>query len=219
MTKQLIRATLLLTLCLMNSSGLIAQPLTPQKGDTIDVRILGESKNPWIEPSTIFGVLGILGGLAGVLVQRYWYRLDEQRKNELAIRERLQAHVFDSLKWFEGHTQKRNIGIAVIEANWNKFEEMQPTWRAILTNQAVYLLAESGQSDASHELANLERIMTLLIRTIDRLSNEQKEDIKQAIANNRDKNKGLRGIKSELITIWDSNLVLPAQKAAPPAKD
>jgi len=196
-------ATLLFLACLGNAFSATAQLPALQQGGTIDVRLLGESKNPWTEPTTIFGLLGILGGFGGVLIQRYWHRLDERKKAEQAERARLQAHVFDSLKWFEGKTQKRSIGIAVIEGNWDKFPDLQPTWLAILTNQAVYLLAESGQANAAHEQANLQRIIDLLIRTTNALSSPQKGSIRDAIANNR-KGKGLQGIDSALLTTWDN---------------
>ncbi len=181
MFKQLIFTALLITACFANPSGLMAQVPPPQQGSTIDVRLLGESKNPWTEPSTIFGLVGTVGGLVGMLVQRLLQLRDEQRKNLQAERERLQFHLFDSLKWFEGRTQKRSIGIAVIEANWKTVEAMRPTWLAVLTNQAVYLLTKtekteemeeskksekSDESDAAHEIANLERIMNLLNKAI-----------------------------------------------------
>lgn len=193
----------LMLACLGATSEVVAQIQTTPQGGTIDVRLVEESKNPWIEPATIFGLLGILGGLGGVLLQQYWHRVDERRKAELADRERLQAHVFDSLKWFEGKTQKRSIGIAVIEGNWDKFPDVQRTWLAVLTNQAVYLLVESGQQDAAHERANLQRIMDLLIRGITALSAEQNSSIRNAIKENRS-GKGLRGIDKNLLDKWDT---------------
>jgi hypothetical protein len=196
-------AALLFLACLGNAFSAMAQTLQP--GGTIDVRLLNSPTNPWTEPTTIFGLLGILGGLGGVLLQRYWHRLDERKKAEQDERARLQAHVFDSLRWFEGKTQKRSIGIAIIEGNWDQFPDLQPTWLAILTNQAVYLLAESGQANAAHEQANLQRILDLLISATTSLSSAQKSSIREAIASNRN-GKGLQGLDRSSLDRWDKTL-------------
>jgi len=74
------------------------------------------------------------------------------------------------LHWFEGDTQKRSLGIAVIEANWNSAKSLHRTWTAVLTNQALYLLSQSGQGEAVHEIANLKRIMNLLLLHKDKSS-------------------------------------------------
>ena len=90
-------------------------------------------------------------------------------------------HVLDSLRWFEGKTQRRSIGISVIEGNWARFPDLQGTWTAVLANQAVYLLSESGQDDAWHERANLQRIMRLLCRPEVQLSDDQRDSLMDAI--------------------------------------
>jgi hypothetical protein len=174
-----------------------------QTPDRIDVRLLSDPQNPWTEPSTIIGVLGVLGGITGVLIQRLWHLRDERRSAERADRDRLQAHVLDSLKWFEGKTQKRSIGIAVVEGNWNKFAELRLTWLAVLTNQAIYLLAESGQDDAAHERSNLNRMMTLLSQTESSVSPDQRKSLVDAIDKNI-KGAGLRGIDRTLLDGWRS---------------
>jgi hypothetical protein len=68
------------------------------------------------------------------------------------------------LKWFEGDTQKRSIGISLVTANWDSFPELHRTWLGVLANQAVYLLAVSGQGSKPHEITNLKRIMAVLIQ-------------------------------------------------------
>ena len=151
-----------------------------------------------MEPGTILGALGVLGGIAGMLLQQYWHRRDAERA-------RLQAHFLDSLKWFEGKTQKRSIGTAVVEGNWDRFSDLRPMWIPILTNQAGYLLAESGQEDAFHELENLNRIMRLLLAAPHSLTRDQKEGIRAAIDRNA-KGEGLKGLNSETLKKWSVQL-------------
>lgn len=115
------------------------------KDQTQSKSILEQSKDviPW---------LTTLLALIALILQQKW---------QLA-RDR-QSHLYNSLHWFEGDTQKRSLGIAVIEANWNSAKSLHRTWTAVLTNQALYLLGQSGQKDATHEIANLKRIMNLLL--------------------------------------------------------
>ena len=98
---------------------------------------------PWITALT---------AIIGFFLQRMW----QLKKDRL---ERL----YNSLQWFEGHTQKRSLGIAMIEANWHKEKSFHKTWVSILTNQAVYLLRQSEQGHSAHEIENLKRIMRLLV--------------------------------------------------------
>lgn len=186
---------------MFQAASLAQQPA--QQAERIDVRLLSDPRNPWAEPATMIGLLGVVGGILGVMIQRHWHRQDEERAAERAERDRLQAHVLNSLKWFEGKTQKRSIGIAVIEGNWEQFADLQPTWIAVLTNQAVYLLAQSGQADAAHERANLARIMTLLRRRGASVSPEQGVSLVEAIDENR-QGAGLRGIASKTLDEWDT---------------
>jgi len=69
---------------------------------------------------------------------------------------------FHALDWLSGGTQKRNLGIAAIEGYWQNrsFRELSI---ALLSNSAIYLLLESRQEDAEHELNNLYRMMNLLL--------------------------------------------------------
>ncbi|MDB4949622.1 MAG: hypothetical protein JWM27_2271 [Gemmatimonadetes bacterium] len=81
---------------------------------------------------------------------------------ERSVRSAREGHLYDALKWFEGETQKRSIGLSVIEGNW-KNKALHPTWRGVLVNQAVFLLA-SSKTDTEHERQNLHRIRALLAR-------------------------------------------------------
>lgn len=158
-----------------------SQPLP----SSVEVRLTSDVGDPWLEPSSLLGAVGVLGGITGILIQRLWQRRDEERAAQRAERDRLQAHVLDSLKWFGGGTQKRSIGIAVIEGSWATFPYLQPTWISVLANQAVYLLAQAKKlADDALEQENLRRIMALLSEAREALTPVQKKAITDALAEN-----------------------------------
>ncbi|MDQ6900106.1 MAG: hypothetical protein M3072_11460 [Candidatus Dormibacteraeota bacterium] len=76
---------------------------------------------------------------------------------------RREDHVVQALAYFGGHSQPRNIGISVIEGFCTLTPALQDLFIPLLVNQTMFLLAESGQHDAPHEVDNLERIVGLLI--------------------------------------------------------
>jgi hypothetical protein len=88
-----------------------------------------------------------------------------QASQQASLREAL----IDSLRWFEGGTQKRSIGLSLVTANWDKFPDLQPAWLGILANQAVYLLVVADQEDELHKITNLKSIMHVLGREVERL--------------------------------------------------
>jgi hypothetical protein len=84
----------------------------------------------------------------------------------LAQRETQRDRAQDALNWMTGKTQSRNVGIAAIEASWDR------RWRSgkfrrlttpVLCGTALYLISYSNEKDAPHELYNLDRIMWLLL--------------------------------------------------------
>jgi hypothetical protein len=87
-------------------------------------------------------------------------------KEWLSYRERLASRkedqLFKALSWFEGKTQRRSIGVAVVEGLWQELPHYRKTLIPLLANQAIYLLAESDSATA-HERNNLERIMQLVL--------------------------------------------------------
>lgn len=72
-------------------------------------------------------------------------------------------YLFQAFQYFEGKTQKRNIGISIIEGLWQVAPHMKGMFIPLLVNQGIYLLTESEQTDARHERDNLRRIMALLL--------------------------------------------------------
>jgi len=96
--------------------------------------------------------------------QAEWQAARNRELAQEASRDRLRDILYESLRWFEKGTQRRSIGISVVEASWELFPEFRAVWLAVLANQAVYLLAVSKQKEKVHEVANLVRIMQLVVR-------------------------------------------------------
>ncbi len=77
-------------------------------------------------------------------------------------RQEKQNTLIRALEYLTGGSQKRSVGIALIEGLWHK---KHPYYRAILpalTNQAVYLLLVT-KSKGPHQSQNFSRIMNLLL--------------------------------------------------------
>ncbi|MDJ0843279.1 hypothetical protein [Crocosphaera sp.] len=108
------------------------------------------------------------GGLASIVTIYV-----NNKESNLQKRERL----IESLTWLEGRTQRRNIGIAIVESGWNLDEnqDFHLAWTSILVNQAIYLLTNEKDQDqdqdqgkhkekiAFHEKDNLCRIIDILV--------------------------------------------------------
>ena len=115
------------------------------------------------------------------------YTLISNRKGE-RWKQQLEQ-MFESLRWFEGDTQKRSIGIAIVEANQEKFrKQMGKVWASVLTLQAKHILTKS-KPDNETEYSNLERILKLLSR--DELTAEQRNDLCSALKYDPQRKAGL----------------------------
>ncbi|MGA7460500.1 MAG: hypothetical protein WBW69_09750 [Candidatus Korobacteraceae bacterium] len=164
--------------CLWLATPMLAQSTsgsdpTLQRLSAIDTKLdkLQEQRG-WGSPAFwlpgLFVLMGAAGGwFAGYLTKRVELRetratkqveLDEARASQVA------NEVVQSLKWFEGGSQPRSIGIAYIESRYRDsgWSQYRPMWGSLLVNQAIYLLTESGQGAALHEQDNLKRIVNLL---------------------------------------------------------
>ena len=114
-------------------------------------------------------------GAVVVLDQQEWAHIQAKlpplRLNELERhdgvhrqsggRQMIDEIFFQSLDWLSGGTQKRNLGIAAIEANWDR-SRFRQLCVPLLINSAIYLIAESDQADSANELNNLYRMIRLL---------------------------------------------------------
>ena len=99
--------------------------------------------------ATIVGALvGFIGGLVAARVAQ------QQKADEL---------FFKALDFLGGGSQKRNLGIAAIELYWSN-KRHRAISVSLLVGSALYLLLQSEQEDATHELHNLDRIMTRLLQ-------------------------------------------------------
>ncbi|PYS99059.1 MAG: hypothetical protein DMF63_13380 [Acidobacteria bacterium] len=116
----------------------------------------------------IGAVFTAIGGwlVTYLLLQQNFKKQDKIRSDELKDKEkeRRELYLVDALRYFEGQTQKRSIGIAFIEAYWNEVPSLKTTWTAVLSNQAIYILSKllDEAKLESHELDNLNRISKLL---------------------------------------------------------
>jgi hypothetical protein len=136
-----------------------------QRLKTIDEKLESvKIDEPWWQHGAL--ITGVITGLIG-LCSGFGVALYTQRAQRIAAKEdRLESHLFESLKWFERGTQKRGIGLSIIEGNWEDVQVLHPTWTAVLVAQAVYLVAEKPKKKelTAHELENRRRVCSLLKR-------------------------------------------------------
>ena len=103
----------------------------------------------------IAALIGASVGVTIAIVQAVLGYLERKRS-------RRDANLFQAFQYFDGGTQRRNIGIAIIEGLWQEAPHLQGLFVPLLANQAIYLLTASEQSEARHEQDNLRRIMGLV---------------------------------------------------------
>jgi|GEM_PF-5205744 len=115
----------------------------------------------------IFAALGVV---IGFLLSRYFSKVDRTagereraRLAEDADRAKLRDILYESLKWFQGGTQNRSIGIAVVRTSWEMYPTFRNLWIEVLANQVIYLLAAQEQKPREHEQENLRRMMDILV--------------------------------------------------------
>jgi len=71
-----------------------------------------------------------------------------------------------TLSYFDGGTQRRSIGLALVEGIWLRKKRQLDVVVPVLVNQMIYLLLSSDANDAVHEERNAIRLLFLLERTI-----------------------------------------------------
>ena len=98
---------------------------------------------------------GVLAGAISTLQLLIAKREREQTRHE--------QNLIAAFQYFDGRTQRRSVGISIIEAYSSEMPKLVPMFIPLLANQAVYLLTQSKQpKDAEHEYRNLDRITELL---------------------------------------------------------
>ena len=140
----------------------------------------------------------IIGAIIGFVVGTFNYR---QKSDEIFFK------VFDCLE------AKRSLGISAIERYWNK-RRYRDVCVSLLSGSAIYLLRESGQDNAAHELHNLDRIMSMLlnqnrIRSSQRLhySNLRNAVVaaQKAVPNRTSNSRGLQ-VEMDSLNKWKDKL-------------
>jgi len=172
--------------------------------------------------TTLGAIIATIGGAVAFFLTRYWHARDQRQERAWRLREqqvqareaeraaqeasraRFREVLFESLQWFEGKTQKRSIGISIVEASWKEYPEFHAIWRGVLVNQAVYLLTGSEQGDSFTELANLRRIMSLLVREAAELDPVSRASLRAALDHrlSRTSDRGLVIEHAELAQWW-----------------
>jgi len=166
---------------------------------------LNKARNSWwngyaVPVLPIFGaVFTAIGGwfVTYLLLQQNFKNQDKVRSDESRQKEdeRKELYLVEALRYFEGRTQKRSIGIAFIEAYWDEVTRLHKTWTAVLANQAIYLLSKLSTDHKLevHEFDNLNRIFELLNRAD--LQDSQRERIREVV-------KGLSEDESPAVKEW-----------------
>jgi hypothetical protein len=145
----------------------------------------------------VSAVIGaIIGLVGGSLVAGMNYR---QKGDEL---------FFKALDYLGGGSQNRNLGISAIELYWGK-RRHRNVCVSLLCGSAIYLLRQSKQDKAAHELNNLDRIMSLLL-TNKRINESQKisyrnlrKSVEDAINDAPKRTADSRGLNVDLKTLDD----------------
>lgn len=96
-----------------------------------------------------------LAGWLVAVVQVYISRRDRAQQRD-------EQFLQTTLSFFDGGTEKRSLGIAMIEGIWRKRADYVAVFAPVLVNQAIYLLRVSDEATKAHEERNLIRILRLL---------------------------------------------------------
>src|SRR5260370_28740770 len=117
----------------------------------------------WGCPAWLVPAIAVLVGAGGGWRAGYFTKRLELREGQAA---QMANEVVQSLKWFEGGSQIKSIGIAYIETRFSDkhYKQFYTVWSSVLANQAIYLLTGSDQRTSFHEQDNLERILNLLLQ-------------------------------------------------------
>jgi uncharacterized membrane protein len=138
--------------------------------------------------AAVGAMLAALGAVMGFFLKRYWDVRDSKAaaaRAAIAAQEERRTKerdiLYGSLRWFEGGTQNRSIGIAVVNASWPNYPEFHALWVEVFANQAIYLLAAAKRDDKEHEQDNLRRLLDLLQRERCRLAPESSSALRHTL--------------------------------------
>jgi hypothetical protein len=95
-------------------------------------------------------IAALIGFIGGLVAARYTFR---QKADELFL---------SGLQYLSGGSQNRNLGIAALGLAWESRRHRKHI-APLLVGSVIYLLLESKQDDAAHEIHNLWRLCELLL--------------------------------------------------------
>ena len=98
----------------------------------------------------------------GWLVALFEYYLGDRERRA----QRDDELLAQTLAYFDGGTQRRSIGLALVEGIWIRQKKQLDVIVPVLINQTIYLLLSSESKDAVHEERNAIRLLHLLDRAI-----------------------------------------------------
>lgn len=110
-----------------------------------------------MEPELIKWIIASGGWLVAVLSVWIGYLERQKAREEQSLQE--------TLSYFTGGTQKRNVGIALVEGVWQSKPQYMNILVPVITNQIVYLLTTTNSKDEIHELRNLNRLLSIFMKT------------------------------------------------------
>ncbi len=99
----------------------------------------------------------IAGGGWVVAILTVWIGYRERTKAR--EEERLQ----ETLQYFTGGTQKRSVGVALVEGVWRHKRQYLDVVVPVIANQIVYLLITTDSEDEAHEERNLFRLYNVFV--------------------------------------------------------
>lgn len=176
------------------------------------------------EATTYAAVIAAIAAIFTALIT-VWIARQQRKQNQQLSKLRLQQERYiaeqqqrkkgdelflKGLEFLGGKTQVRNLGVAALGLYWKDNQRYQRLCIEILIGSAIYLIDVSGQTDKSHEIYNLRRIMNLVLRDIpyDRNAKELYEQLMASLRKWKPKKEGDKGlhIAQEEINKWKSNL-------------
>jgi hypothetical protein len=104
----------------------------------------------------------VIGAAIGAAFGVVSAAVKERSARKSAEKQRAVGLFATALDFLGGGTQRRNLGVAAISMYWREFPRYTQLCVEMLIGSAIYLLTESKQKDAGHEIFNFHRIMDLL---------------------------------------------------------
>ncbi len=127
-------------------------------------------------------------------------------------RERIEAReegrFEETLQYFTGGTQKRSVGIALVEGVWRYKPQYLNILVPVISNQIVYLLLVTDSKDEVHEERNLIRLLNIFsdIPSLRIKHDHYRYEVLDAIGQKLQGQKSGLKISSQTLQIWQEKL-------------